>query len=154
MISNKNLSTARDPRNGIIPTLGYEGTHWGPVELICPSIHIFVRPSVSLSGRLHRFLEIICAARKCVQRIQPQATGSNLLSGSIICLSVRSYVGFLRFFFCIHLQCGGPSSRFIYPHTGFLRNPVGSSWSYISVRPSVCISVSLSVLPPHFLEII
>ena len=48
--------------------------------------------SVSLSGRPRRFLEIICVARNCAQRMRPQATSSNPLSDSIICPSVRPVV--------------------------------------------------------------
>ena len=39
---------------------------------------------VSLSGFPNLLLVVICAARNCVQRMQPQATASNSLSGSII----------------------------------------------------------------------
>ena len=48
--------------------------------------------SVSLSGRPCRFLAIICADRNFAQGMQPQATGSNPLSGSIIFPSVRQSV--------------------------------------------------------------
>ena len=58
----------------------------------------FVRLFVSLSDRLYPFLVIIRAACNCVQRMWTQATGSNPLSGSIICLSVRPS-GHLREFF-------------------------------------------------------
>ena len=44
--------------------------------------------SISLSGRPRRFLEIISTTRNCAKYIRKQATGSNPLSGSIICLSV------------------------------------------------------------------
>ena len=56
----------------IIPTLISEGPHWGMVDIICIS--------VSLSGSLCCFLEIICMAFNCAQRIQTQAMGSNTLS--------------------------------------------------------------------------
>ena len=56
----------------IIPTLISEGPQWGMVDLICIS--------VSLSGRLCRFLGIICVACNCAQCMQPQAIGSNTLS--------------------------------------------------------------------------
>ena len=55
---------------------------------VLPSVFLSVSPYVSLSGCLRRFLAIIRVARNCVQCMQPQATGSNTLSGSIICLSV------------------------------------------------------------------
>ena len=67
-----------------IPTLGSEGPQWGPVELICMCLYL----SVSLYGHPRQFLAIICAARNFMQSMRPQATGSNPLSGSIICLSV------------------------------------------------------------------
>ena len=75
-------------RNAFIPTLGSEGPQWGPVELL----YLSVRLSVSLYGCPHQFLAIIHAARNCAQRMRPQATGSNSLSGSIICPSVRASV--------------------------------------------------------------
>ena len=54
-------------RNGFIPTLEPKGPQWGPVELICPSLCLFV----FLSGRPRRFLEIIYAACNCAQRTRP-----------------------------------------------------------------------------------
>ena len=55
------------------------------------SVHPFVHPYVCISVSMHscpcRFLEIISMACNCAQCMRPQATGSNTLSGSIICLS-------------------------------------------------------------------
>ena len=60
---------------------------------------LYVCLSVSLPGRSHRFLVIICAARNCAQCMRPQVTVSNPLNESMICTSVRSSVGLLR---CLH----------------------------------------------------
>ena len=64
----------------------HTGFVWDPVG--SSRAHISVRIYVSLSSRPHRFLSIIYAARNCVQRMQPQATGSNSMSDSIICPSI------------------------------------------------------------------
>ena len=61
---------------------------WSSIAMhlyLCLSVCIYV----SLSGHPHRFLAIICMAHNCVQRMRPQATGSNTLSGSIIYLYIR-----------------------------------------------------------------
>ena len=74
---------------------------------------LYVCLSVSLSGCTRRFLAIIRAARNYTQRMQPQATGSNTPSGSIVCLYVRlsgppgaSY----NICICINFQYGDPES--------------------------------------------
>ena len=65
------------------------------------SLCLSVSLSLCLFGHPHRFLTKICAARNCVQRIRLQATGSNTLSGSIICPSLHPsvyyYAGLLQF---------------------------------------------------------
>ena len=78
--------------------------HLGPKETsevhsslyVHPSDHLYISLSlclsVSLSGNTCRFLAIICAACNCMQRILPQATRSNTLSGSIICLSTHTVI--------------------------------------------------------------
>ena len=103
-----------------------------------------------LSSRPHHFLVIICAANNCAQHMLPQATGSNPLRGSIICLSIRLSIPLQAFCdFCIYInfQCGGPVLQCIYPHIGVWRTPVGSSWAYISVcvSQSICPSLRLSL---------
>ena len=105
---------------------------------------------VSMSSRPHQFLEIIRAACNCAHCMRMQAIGSNSLSGSIICLSIRTPgrpQDFCNFCICINIQCGGPAPRYIYPRTGFLRTQVGSSRAYMSIRPSICISFALSLYP-------
>ena len=80
----------------VIPIVGSKVSQWGPVEFI----PMFVCLYISLSGCPHRFLVIICATHNCEQRMRPQATGSNPLSGIImsflvcmrICQSVRPFV--------------------------------------------------------------
>ena len=57
-----------------------------------------------------------------------------------ICLVLRGT--FAIFIFVLKFQCGGPSLWCIYPHTG------------IQVILYVCLSISLSVNPRHFLAII
>ena len=52
---------------------------------LCSSVYL----SVSLSGHPRQFLEIIRAACNFTHSMQPQSTGSNPLSGSIICPSVH-----------------------------------------------------------------
>ena len=74
--------------------------HWGPKEpdgvqsSLCVHVYVFlsVYLYVSLSSHPCRFLEIICTARNCAQRIWPQATGSDSLSGNIIFPYVRTSV--------------------------------------------------------------
>ena len=115
---------------------------------LCLSISPYLCLPVSQSSRPHRFLEIICTARNCTQRMWPQATGSNPLSGSIIFLSVHPSglpQAIHDFFIYINFQCGGPVLRCIYSHTGVWKTPVGSSQDYRYVCISVCIPVSLSV---------
>ena len=82
--------------------------------------------------------------------MRPQATGSNTLSGNIICLSVCPSIhppghllAFFYFFICINFQCGGPYLRCIYPYIGVQRTPVGSSRAYMSVYLSVFQSLHL-----------
>ena len=84
-----------------IPTLGSSRPQWGTIELICISTHM----SVSLSGHPRLFLgDYKIAVRNYVHRMQPQATVSNPLSGSIICSSIRrpgrprDFCGFLHLY--------------------------------------------------------
>ena len=70
--------------------------------------------SVSMSGHPRQFLAIIIAAHNCAQRMRPQATGSNSLSGIITCPSVHPpscLQAFLRFLIFINYQFWGPSCR-------------------------------------------
>ena len=95
--------------------------HWGPrdprgvqsILYVFASVYLSVLLFVSLSGHPCRFLAIICAACNCIQRMRPQATGSNLLSGSMICPSVRLSSGLLIFFICINSIVGVPSLQCI-----------------------------------------
>ena len=78
-------------RDAFIATLGYGGSQWGPVELVCLCLCLSVSTSVSLS--LYLFIRIDfwwskCVSHNCVQCMQPHATGSNSLSGRIICPSL------------------------------------------------------------------
>ena len=74
--------------------------HWGPKDPsgVQSRLHVrlyfslSVRLSVSLFGHPRRFLRIIRAARKCVQRMWTHATGSNPLSGIIKYPSIRPVV--------------------------------------------------------------
>ena len=68
------------------------------VELICPSLCLSVYLSLC-PVVLVDFWRSKRAARNCAQRMRPQATGSNPLSGSIICPSVRSSAGLLQFLY-------------------------------------------------------
>ena len=124
--------------------------HWGlkdpsGVQLslylcMCLSVHMSVAPSVTLSHFMVvriTFWQSKRVVRNCTQRMRPQASCSNPLSGSIICpfvclsvcpsvrpsvhpsvrLSVRPSGcprAFLPFCICINFQCGGPASRYIY----------------------------------------
>ena len=119
----------------------YSGTlspHWGPKDPSGVQSSLYVRlylcVSSSLSGHPRCFLEIIHAAHNCAQSMWSQAMGSNTLSGSIICPSVRPSVrpsGYPRAFFnfciCIYFLCGDPTLQCIYPHTGVRRTPVWAS---------------------------
>ena len=94
--------------------------------------------SVSPSVRPRCFLAIICATHNFTQRMRMQVTGSNPLSYSIICPSVRLYSrarAFYNFGICIDFQCGGPAPQCIY--ISF----------HPSVRPSVCPIVPSSRRP-------
>ena len=83
--------------------------------------------SVSLSGCLRRFLEIICAARNCTQRMQLHIMGSHPLCGSIICMSIHCSVctvvcgPICDFCICIHFQFMGLACRnaFIYQEKNY-----------------------------------
>ena len=84
------------------------------------------------------------ADHNCAQRMWPQATGSNPLSGSIICPYVRPSSrlwDFFDFCICINFQCVGPALRFVYPHTG------------VQLRLCVCLSLCLSVSLSIFLSV-
>ena len=71
------------------------------------SVYTYFHLSVSMSGHLCHFMATVHAARNGTHRMRPQATGSNILSGSMICpsvhLSIRTYVqssvGILRFLY-------------------------------------------------------
>ena len=80
--------------------LGSGGPQWGTVKLIFLSVYLSVSLSVGSSASI---FGKICVDRNCAQRMRPQATGSNSLSGSKICLSVcptvRSSAGLLLFFY-------------------------------------------------------
>ena len=107
--------------------------HWGPVELI----RLYVSVSLSVWSPASLFGYNNSVDRYCAQRMQPQATGSNPLSGSMIYLSVSPPGfpwAFCSFFICINFQCGGPVSQCIYP-------PVGFSRAYMSILPSPCMVV-------------
>ena len=119
---------------------------------LCLSVFLSVRLSILSSASL--FGDNKSADRNCVQHMQPQATGSSTLSGSIICPSVCPSVrlsshpqAFSDFGISINFQCGGPASICIYPgyenypHTGVRRNPVGSSQAYMFVPLSLCLSL-------------
>ena len=86
--------------------------------------------SVSLSGCSRRFLAIIRAARNFAQRMWPQATGSNPLSGSIICPSVRSSAGFFAIFVFVLISSLGVQhvAMHLYPYLGLFHNPRGSTF--------------------------
>ena len=66
--------------------------HWGPKEPSGVLSSLYVYLSGSLPGRPCHFLVIICTARNCVQRMQPQSTVLNPLSGSIIFPFVRLFI--------------------------------------------------------------
>ena len=92
----------------LIPTLGSRGPQWGPVDLICLSLCLYVRLPALLSGD-HK-----SAASNYVKPMRPQATGSNPLSGSIIFPSAV----LLQFFICIIFQCGVQHRDIFSPHWG------------------------------------
>ena len=56
----------------LIPTLGPKGPQWGPADLICLSVFLYLCPSIFL----RQFLANIRTSRNCAQRIWPQATVS------------------------------------------------------------------------------
>ena len=60
-----------------------------------------------------------------------------------ICLSSHPWA-VCDFCICIHFQCGGQALRFIYPHTGVQRTPVGSIQDYMHFSLYFCLSVSIS----------
>ena len=51
------------------PKLGSIGPQWGLVEIICMYVHLFVSPSVSISGCTRQFFIIFSMASNCVQRM-------------------------------------------------------------------------------------
>ena len=116
------------------------------------------------------------ASRNCVWRMQLQATGSNPLSGSIICpsirpsvrRSVRSSTGLSRFWYlypfpvwgssvAVHLLLTEPWHIHMhqYPHTGVQSTPLWSSQVFMSICLSfcscLCLSVFMSGCPHRFL---
>ena len=106
--------------DAFIPTLGSRRSY----IYFCISISLSLYPFLRIT-----FWRSNCVTYNFVQRMRPQATGSNPLSEIIIYPSVRPLVrsstGLLRFFTCINFQRGGPAPRFI----------------YMSVHPSLCLSV-------------
>ena len=107
-------------RDSFVNTMGSKGPQWCPVEHICLSISLSLCLYVSIFGLPHCFLAIICATHNCAQRMRPQATGSNPLSGSIICPSVCPSIlpwDFCGFCICINFHCGGPALQCIYPES-------------------------------------
>ena len=113
-----------------IPTLGSGGSQWGPVELICLSFCLSVLSSASLFGD-HKSM-----ARNCVQHMRSQATDSNPLSGSIICLSFRPYVH-LSICPSVHLSIRPSVYQSIRPSI----HPYIHTSVHLSVRPSVHLSI-------------
>ena len=109
---------------------------------VCLSVCLSLCLSVSLYNRPRRFLAIIRAACNCAQRMRPQATGSNPLSGSIICPSVR-LSGRMRQFcnFGIFVLI---SSVGVQRHDAFTPTlgSKGSMWGPVEL---ICPSVSLSI---------
>ena len=131
-------------RDEFIPTLGYEGLQWVPVNLICRSVRPSLCLSVSLSGQPCHFLEIICVACNFAQCIQPQATGSNIPSGSIICpyvhLSIRLVAhGPCAIFLSVLISSVGVQRR-----DEFIPTPVSKvpHWGPVEI---ICLSVRISV---------
>ena len=137
--------------------------HWGLSDPSGVQSSLSFCLLVSLSGRTRLFLAIIHAAHNCAQRMWPQATGSNPLSGSIICPSVRPSVRpsvcpsvrlsvrlrtFCNFCICINFRCGGPALRCFPPHWG-LSDP-----SEVQSSLYVRLYASLSGRPRRFLAII
>ena len=89
---------------------------------VCLSLRISIFVSICPVVRV-TFCRSKRAAHNYVQRMWPQAMGSNPLSGSIICPSVhpsihpsiQSSAGLLRFLYLyINSQCGGPAPRCIF----------------------------------------
>ena len=124
--------------------------HWGPKYpngfQLRLYVHTSVRLSVSLSGCLCRFLEIISAAHNCAYCMQPQNTGSNTLSGIIICLpilmSVRTLVRepFSIFVFVLIFSVEVQSHDSFIPTLG----SEGPQWGPVeNIFCPVCLSVSL-----------
>ena len=138
----------------------YISPHWGLKVPSGVQFSLYVHLSVSLSGRLHRFLVINRVDRNCAQCMRPQATGSHPLSDNIICPSVhmsscpRSFYDFL---FVLISSVGVHHCNIFIPTLG----SEGPQWVtfklicpsvclsvYPSVKPSIGLSVSLSVCPP------
>ena len=123
---------------------------WAYISVL-PFIYLYL----CLFGSLHLFLAIICAPCNFAQCMRMQSTGSDPLSGSIICLSVRLSdrppvhpSGFLRHYAVVVFVF--IYSVWVYPYDTFIlalgyERP---QWGpveliYMSVRPSLCISVYL-----------
>ena len=158
----------------LCPKLGTEGPQWGPVELICPSVRLSVSLSVSLSLCLSvwysasLFGDHKSASHNFVQRMRPQTTGSNPLSGRYnmsFHLSVQYSTGLLRFLYFYYFPVCGSSFTV---HLSSIKNGVVGhlqkieylyafppNWGPVEI---ICLSVSLSVSlsgrPRHFLVII
>ena len=124
-------------RDAFIRTLEYGGPQWYQVKLMCLYVYLYFCMSICL----YHFLAIIHVDHNCAQIMKPQATGSNLLSGSIICLPVRLYTQVLGFLYLYLFPVWGSSVAMqLSPH-GVRSNLVGYSWSYIPI----CLSLYLSV---------
>ena len=128
--------------------------HLGPKDPSGAQLSIYVRPpvppslclylspslylSVSLSSYLYLLMVIIYAFHNCSQRMWLQATGSNTLSGSKICASVRPVVRgtFEILVFAIISSVG-------VQHLNSLITPVGSEGPYWVTVDIICPSVSI-----------
>ena len=99
------------------------------------SVHTSVRPC--------HFWAIIHVARNCAQCMRPQTTGSNPLSGSIICPSVRPVVRgpFVVFVFVLISSVGVQRRNSFIPTLG----SGGHQWGPVEI---VCLSICPSVSPP------
>ena len=111
-------------------------------------LSFYVPLSISLYGRVRLFLVIIVLARNCAQRMRPQATGSNTLSGSIIHPSVCPVIR--RPFLILYLYpfpvWGSSVAMRLSPHWG-PEDPSGFHSSFyvcIYVSTYICLSVRFS----------
>ena len=121
--------------------------HWGPED---PSgvqsslyVHLSLCISLYLVGSIYLYLPLyvqlyassfgnqsvrpVIARSACSRR--PRIPQNNMYSSTLwnVCIF-------------INFMCGGPALKWIYPHTGSQRTPVGSIQDYVSVSPSVYVS--------------